>query len=62
MGARIIGTGSAVPSTCLTNDELAERVDTNHKWIVTRTGIEERRVMQQDEELLDLIIPRVRPR
>ena len=55
MGARIIGTGSAVPSTCLTNNDLAERVDTNHKWIVTRTGIEERRIMQQDEELLDLI-------
>ena len=55
MGARIIGTGSAVPSTCLTNTDLAERVDTNDKWIVTRTGIEERRVMKQDEELLDLI-------
>ncbi len=55
MGARIIGTGSAVPSTCLTNDDLAKRVDTNHKWIVTRTGIQERRVIQQDESLLDLI-------
>jgi 3-oxoacyl-[acyl-carrier-protein] synthase-3 len=55
MGARIIGTGSAVPSTCLTNDDLAGRVDTNHKWIVTRTGIQERRVIQKDEALLDLI-------
>ncbi|MCY4388594.1 MAG: ketoacyl-ACP synthase III [Desulfurellaceae bacterium] len=55
MGARIIGTGSAVPSTCLTNDDLAGRVDTNHKWIVTRTGIQERRVLRQDEGLLDLI-------
>ena len=55
MGARIIGTGSAVPSTCLTNDDLAGRVDTNHKWIVTRTGIQERRVIRKDEALLDLI-------
>ena len=55
MGARIIGTGSAVPSTCLTNYDLAQRVDTDHKWIVTRTGIEERRVIKQDEALLDLI-------
>ena len=55
MGARIIGTGSAVPSTCLTNDDLAGRVDTNHKWIVTRTGIQERRVLRKDEDLLDLI-------
>ncbi len=55
MGARIIGTGSAVPSTCLTNDDLAGRVDTNHKWIVTRTGIQERRVLHKDEDLLDLI-------
>ena len=55
MGARIIGTGSAVPSTCLTNEDLAGRVDTNHKWIVTRTGIQERRVIRKDEALLDLI-------
>lgn len=55
MGARIIGTGSAVPATCLTNADLAQRVDTTHDWIVTRTGIEERRVITQDESLLDLI-------
>ncbi len=55
MGARIIGTGSAVPSTCLTNEDLAGRVDTNHQWIVTRTGIQERRVLRKDEDLLDLI-------
>ncbi|MGH7966817.1 MAG: beta-ketoacyl-ACP synthase III [Candidatus Binatia bacterium] len=55
MGARIIGTGSAVPSTCLTNTELEKRVATNHDWIVTRTGIHERRVMKQGEDILDLI-------
>jgi len=55
MGARIIGTGSAVPTTCLTNDDIAKRVDTSDKWIVTRTGIEERRVITQGESVLDLI-------
>ncbi|MEW6301288.1 MAG: beta-ketoacyl-ACP synthase III [Thermodesulfobacteriota bacterium] len=55
MGARIIGTGSAVPPTCLTNADLEKRVDTNHDWIVARTGIHRRRVMTQGEDLLDLM-------
>jgi 3-oxoacyl-[acyl-carrier-protein] synthase III len=55
MGARIVGTGSAVPSTCVTNAELSKRVETNNDWIVTRTGIHERRVMTQGENLLDLM-------
>ena len=55
MGARIIGTGSAVPLTCLTNVEIEKRVATNHDWIVSRTGIYERRVMKQGEDMLDLM-------
>jgi 3-oxoacyl-[acyl-carrier-protein] synthase-3 len=55
MGARIIGTGSAVPPTCLTNEALEKLVDTNSDWIVTRTGIQERRVITRDDELLDLL-------
>lgn len=55
MGARIIGTGAAVPSTCLTNTDLEKRVATNHDWIVTRTGIHERRAMKQGEDILDLM-------
>jgi 3-oxoacyl-[acyl-carrier-protein] synthase-3 len=55
MGARIVGTGSAIPLTCLTNEDLAIRVNTNHDWIVTRTGIHERHVMKQGEDLLDLM-------
>ncbi len=42
--SRIIGTGSYVPEKVLTNQELEEIVDTNDEWIVTRTGIKERRV------------------
>ncbi|MCS6927638.1 MAG: ketoacyl-ACP synthase III [Candidatus Binatia bacterium] len=55
MGARIIGTGSAVPPTCLTNADLEKLVETSHEWIVTRTGIHQRRVMTQGEDLLDLM-------
>jgi len=55
MGARIIGTGSAVPPTCLTNADMEKRVATSNDWIVTRTGIEERRVMKQGEDILDLM-------
>jgi len=55
MGARIIGTGSAVPSTRLTNTEMERLVDTSNDWIITRTGIHERRVMKQGEDMLDLM-------
>lgn len=55
MGARIIGTGSAVPPTCLTNADMEKRVATSNDWIVTRTGIEERRAMKAREDILDLM-------
>ena len=40
--AVITGSGSALPRTCVTNDELAARVDTSDDWIVARTGIRQR--------------------
>jgi 3-oxoacyl-[acyl-carrier-protein] synthase-3 len=40
--AIIAGTGSALPARRVSNQELAERVDTNHEWIVERTGIHAR--------------------
>ncbi len=42
--ARIIGTGSYLPEKILTNDDLAQMVDTSHEWISSRTGIRERRI------------------
>ena len=45
----IAGTGSYVPERILTNDELATQVDTTDEWIVTRTGIQERRIAADDE-------------
>ncbi len=52
----ILGTGSAVPSTVVTNDELAKFVDTNDEWITTRTGIKERRVLEKTQAASDLAL------
>ncbi|MDF2883043.1 MAG: 3-oxoacyl-(acyl-carrier-protein) synthase [Clostridiaceae bacterium] len=41
---QIIGTGSYVPENVVTNEDLSKIVDTNDEWIVTRTGIKERRI------------------
>jgi 3-oxoacyl-[acyl-carrier-protein] synthase III len=45
----IAGTGSALPRTCVTNAELARRVDTSDEWIVERTGIRARHIAEPDE-------------
>jgi 3-oxoacyl-[acyl-carrier-protein] synthase-3 len=48
--AGIIGTGSYIPQRVLTNQELEKMVDTSDEWIVTRTGIRERRLAADDED------------
>lgn len=50
----ISGVGSYVPEKVLTNDDLSKMVDTSHEWIVTRTGIEERRIADKDTATSDL--------
>ena len=50
---RIIGTGSALPKKVVTNDMLAEFLDTSDEWITTRTGIKSRHVIS-DENIEDL--------
>lgn len=40
-----MGTGSAVPSRVITNDDLSKIVDTSDDWIATRTGIRRRRIV-----------------
>ncbi|AJY76526.1 beta-ketoacyl-ACP synthase III [Paenibacillus beijingensis] len=52
----IIGTGKHVPDRILTNRELEQMVDTNDEWIVTRTGIRERRIVSPEEATSDLAI------
>ena len=44
--AAITGINGYVPEYILTNDELATMVDTNDEWIVSRTGIKERRILK----------------
>jgi 3-oxoacyl-[acyl-carrier-protein] synthase-3 len=50
----IIGTGSYLPQTVLSNDDLAARLDTSDAWIVERTGIRRRHIAAQGEFTSDL--------
>ncbi|MCA0753998.1 ketoacyl-ACP synthase III [Paenibacillus sp. N4] len=52
----IIGTGKYVPERILTNQELEQMVETNNEWIVTRTGIRERRMAAAEEATSDLAL------
>ncbi|UHA74477.1 ketoacyl-ACP synthase III [Paenibacillus sp. 481] len=45
--ARITAFGVYVPEKVITNDDLAKLVDTNHDWIVQRTGMIERRMVDE---------------
>ena len=49
MNSRILSTGSYLPSYIRTNAELEKMVDTSDEWIVTRSGIRERRIAAEDE-------------
>jgi 3-oxoacyl-[acyl-carrier-protein] synthase III len=44
MRTTIIGTGSYLPKKVVTNDDLAEVLDTSDEWISTRTGIRQRQI------------------
>ncbi len=54
MKARIIGTGSYLPEKIMTNFDLEKMVDTNHDWIIARTGIKERRIAAEGECTSDM--------
>lgn len=47
--AAILGTGSAVPDKILSNADLEKLVDTTDEWIISRTGIAERRIASPGE-------------
>lgn len=47
---KILGTGSFLPEKILTNNDIAKRVETNHQWIVERTGIHERRIADPSKD------------
>ena len=48
INAIITGVAGYVPDYVLNNDELSRMVDTNDEWIVTRTGIKERRLLVEE--------------
>jgi 3-oxoacyl-[acyl-carrier-protein] synthase-3 len=52
--SRIVGTGSYLPAKVLTNHDLERMVETNDEWIVSRTGIRERRIAADHEATSDL--------
>jgi 3-oxoacyl-[acyl-carrier-protein] synthase III len=49
MVAHIAGLGSYLPKKRLTNTDLEKMVDTTDEWIITRTGITERRIAADSE-------------
>ncbi len=52
--AHITGWGHALPEHVLTNKDLENMVDTSDEWIVTRTGIRERRIAAPDQTTASL--------
>ena len=50
----IAGTGAALPARCVTNAELAQKVDTSDEWIVERTGIRARYIADESETTASL--------
>ncbi len=54
MYAKITALGSYVPPKKLTNHDLTKIVDTSVDWIIQRTGIEERRIVDDETFTTDL--------
>src|SRR5262249_2348999 len=51
---RILGTGSGIPGLVLTNQDLERMVATSDAWIVERTGIRARRILEEGRTTSDL--------
>ena len=56
MKARILGTGSHLPEKVVTNHDLSKMVETSDEWILSRTGIKERRVSDDKTSTSDLAV------
>jgi 3-oxoacyl-[acyl-carrier-protein] synthase-3 len=52
--SKIIATGAYLPARIITNDELANTIDTSDEWIASRTGIRRRHVVEAGELTSDL--------
>ncbi|WP_288695312.1 beta-ketoacyl-ACP synthase III [uncultured Brachyspira sp.] len=60
MKACIKNLSSYLPENILTNYDLEKKLDTNNDWIVTRTGIEERRIADKNESSANMAIKAVK--
>lgn len=56
INAVITGTGAYAPGKVLTNQELEKMVDTSDEWIFSRTGIKERRIVENGQNNSDLCL------
>ncbi|MEN2767652.1 beta-ketoacyl-ACP synthase III [Ornithinibacillus xuwenensis] len=54
MGVGVLGVGHYAPAKIVTNQDLEKTVDTSDEWIRTRTGIEERRIAEDDMDTSDM--------
>ncbi len=54
--ARIAGTGRYLPERIMTNFDLEKIVDTSDEWIRTRTGVERRHVVAEDQTTSDMCV------
>lgn len=52
----ILGTGSELPSKVVTNHDLEKIVETSDEWITTRTGIKERRILEEGKGNADMAL------
>src|SRR5436190_11574764 len=57
LNVSITGLGCRVPDRIISNEELAQHVDTSDEWIRERTGIRERRMAAKEEALSDVALP-----
>jgi 3-oxoacyl-[acyl-carrier-protein] synthase III len=55
-GARILAFGGYQPARVVTNDELAQTVETSDEWIRSRVGIAERRIAAPEETVADMAV------
>ena len=52
----ILGTGAELPSKVITNHDLEKMVDTSDEWITVRTGIRERRILEEGKGNADMAL------
>ena len=57
----VVGSGAYLPENVVTNDELAQRIDTSDAWIRKRTGIRQRHIAADGELTSDLAAAACKP-